>query len=58
MKCVICKSGEAEAGTVTLAFEVGAATCVFKGVPARICSNCGEAYLDEDTARRLHKMAH
>ncbi len=57
MKCVICKVGETEAGTVALAFEVGTATCVFKSVPASVCSNCGEAYLDEDTARRLYEMS-
>lgn len=24
-------------------------TLLFKGVPAQVCQNCGEAYLDEDT---------
>lgn len=57
MKCVICKNGETEAGTVTLVFEVGPATCVFQKVPARVCSNCGEAYLDEATTRRVYEMA-
>jgi hypothetical protein len=28
-------------------------TLVFKGVPAQICRNCGEAYVDQATTRRL-----
>ena len=28
-------------------------TLVVKGVPARVCPNCGEEYVDEETAARL-----
>jgi hypothetical protein len=28
-------------------------TLVFKGVPAQVCDNCGEAYVDEDIAGQI-----
>lgn len=48
MKCVICKHGETRPGMTTVTLERGGATLVVKGVPARICGNCGEAYVDGD----------
>jgi hypothetical protein len=30
---------------------------VFRGVPARVCSNCGEEYVDEKIGQRLFKAA-
>lgn len=56
MKCVICKHGETEMGTTTVTFERDNLTLVIKGVPARICDNCGEEYVFEDTASRLLQM--
>lgn len=53
MKCVICKHGETRPGKTTVTLERGGATIVVKGVPAWICDNCGEAYVDEKTTRQL-----
>lgn len=53
MKCMICKHGETEPGTTTVTLERDSLTLVVKGVPAQVCDNCGEAYVDEDTARKL-----
>ena len=53
MKCVICKHGETELGTTTMTLERNITTIVFKNVPAEVCDNCGEAYLDEQTTRHL-----
>ncbi|MCZ7539092.1 MAG: type II toxin-antitoxin system MqsA family antitoxin [Anaerolineae bacterium] len=53
MKCVICKQGETRPGTTTVTLERDGMTLVFKRVPAQICQNCGEAYLDETTTERL-----
>ncbi len=53
MKCVICKHGETRSGTTTVTLEREGMTLVFKGVPAQVCQNCGEAYLDEATTARL-----
>jgi len=57
MKCVICKHGETQSGKTTVTLERGGATLVVKSVPARICDNCGEAYVDEKIMRRLVKSA-
>ena len=51
MKCVICKKGETKAGTATVTLDKEGATLVFKGVPARVCANCGEEYIDETLPR-------
>ncbi len=53
MKCVICKVGETASGTTTITLERGNTTVVFKHVPAEVCENCGEAYLDASTTRHL-----
>ena len=57
MKCVMCKHGETEPGITTVTLERGALTLVVKGVPAQVCSNCGEAYVDEETTRKLLETA-
>ena len=57
MKCVICKHGETSPGTTTVTLERGGATLVIKNVPAQICDNCGEAYVDEGTTRQLLGIA-
>ena len=57
MKCVICKKGETQPGTSTVTLERDKATLVVKLVPARVCQNCGEAYMDEKTTGRLLKTA-
>lgn len=53
MKCVVCRNGETASGTSTVTLERNQVTVVFKSVPARVCDNCGEEYVDEDTAERL-----
>jgi YgiT-type zinc finger domain-containing protein len=53
MKCVICKYGETQPGMVTVTLERGATTLVFKGVPAQVCANCGEAYVDDRITAQL-----
>lgn len=57
MKCLICKHGETGTGTTTVTLERGRATLVFKNVPAQLCDNCGEAYVDESTAQSLLEQA-
>jgi len=51
--CVICMDGERKPGTATVTFTEGDATVVFEHVPAEICDNCGEEYVDEETGERL-----
>ena len=53
MNCVICKQGTTAPGTTTVTLERAGATLVFKDVPAQVCTNCGEAYLDDAATQRL-----
>ena len=53
MKCVICKQGETQAGKATVTLERGGSVLVFKSVPAEVCTNCGEEYIDETTTANL-----
>jgi YgiT-type zinc finger domain-containing protein len=53
MTCVICKLGETHPGTATVTLERDDMTLVIKNVPALICGNCGEQYLDEETTTHL-----
>ena len=57
MTCVICKTGVTRSGTTTITLERGKTTLVFKQVPAVVCDNCGEAYLDELTTQTLLEIA-
>ncbi|SFV74762.1 hypothetical protein MNB_SM-3-1478 [hydrothermal vent metagenome] len=57
MKCMICKHGETKKGTTTVTLEKGSSTIVFKEVPAHVCDNCGEKYIDESTTKELLKKA-
>ena len=53
MKCPICKHGETTAGDATVTLERGGLTLVVKAVPAQVCDNCGEVYVDEQAAAQL-----
>jgi YgiT-type zinc finger domain-containing protein len=57
MKCVVCKQGETTPGNATVTLERGETTLVFKHVPASVCSNCGEEYVDEQAAHHVLKVA-
>ena len=57
MKCVICKHGESQEGTTTVTLERGISTIVFKDVPAQICDNCGEKYVDSAITKELLRKA-
>ena len=57
MKCPICRSGETQQGTATVTMEREGLTLVVRGVPARVCDNCGEEYVDEVETERLMTVA-
>ncbi|MCF8296132.1 MAG: type II toxin-antitoxin system MqsA family antitoxin [Melioribacteraceae bacterium] len=53
MKCQLCKNGKTEKGRVTVTLERGNTVVLIKNVPADICDNCGEFYLDEETTYNI-----
>jgi YgiT-type zinc finger domain-containing protein len=57
VKCVICKNGVTKPGRATVTLTRGDLTLVVKGVPAEVCANCGEEYVDEEVTRRILQVA-
>jgi YgiT-type zinc finger domain-containing protein len=57
MKCAICKNGFTSEGLITVAYDKGQTTLVFKEVPAQVCENCGEEYLSSETNKKLLDLA-
>lgn len=57
MKCFICKQGETRPGASPLTLIRDRTTLVVKKVPAEVCCNCGEAYIDESITARLLRTA-
>ncbi len=57
MDCVICRHGTLEEGSTTVVLERGEATVIFKGVPAKVCDNCGEELVSADVNESLLRRA-
>jgi YgiT-type zinc finger domain-containing protein len=57
MKCVICKEGQTKEGQTSLTLEREGLLFVIRHVPAQVCSNCGEAYLDVHVTQVVLEMA-
>jgi YgiT-type zinc finger domain-containing protein len=57
MDCVICKNGQTRRGKATVTLERGGSIIVIKDVPADICQNCGEYYLDAEMTKEVLKRA-
>lgn len=57
MTCLVCKHKRFTKGTTILPIERGRAILLITDIPARVCENCGEPYLDEETARGVQTLA-
>lgn len=57
MKCVICRHGETAPGSVTVTLQRGVTVVIMRDVPANVCQNCGEYYLDEPVATKVYREA-
>lgn len=57
MKCVVCKQGETEPGKSTVVLERNGMTFIVKSIPAQVCRNCHEEYVDERAAEEVLRMA-
>ena len=53
MKCVVCKQAETRPGVTTVTLQRGESTFVVRDVPAQVCPNCGEDYVDATVAAEL-----
>ncbi|MBI2962114.1 MAG: type II toxin-antitoxin system MqsA family antitoxin [Deltaproteobacteria bacterium] len=52
MTCGICGETTTD-GHVTVTLERGRTVAVFRGVPAQVCPQCGEEWVDGEDAKRL-----
>jgi len=57
MKCLVCKHNRFKKGTTILPIERGKAILLITDIPARVCTNCGEPYLNEETAQDIQELA-
>jgi YgiT-type zinc finger domain-containing protein len=53
--CPLC-GGIKEPGTTTFSVDIGTGVVVVRNVKATICRQCGEEWIDNDTARSLEKI--
>ena len=52
MICLICRQAEIINQFTFVHFERGEFKLIINSVPARVCPNCGEAYVEEAIAAR------
>lgn len=57
MNCVICKNGTTAEGLVTVTLQRNSSIIIIKNVPAEVCDNCGEYYLNDDVAGTVLQIA-
>lgn len=55
MNCVLCK-GNLTRGKVNHIIDLGNGIIIIKDVPANICNQCGEYYVDTETAIKLEQI--
>ena len=53
MTCVACRQGETRPGKTTVVLQRDGATVVINDVPALVCKNCGENYVDQQAAESV-----
>ena len=53
MTCSICHSGDTSRSETTYTYTRGETVVGVRHVPADVCSQCGEAYFDQETTSRL-----
>ncbi len=53
MICPICRCGHTRPGLASVTLERDAMTLLFKRLPAQVCNNCGEEFIDETVTAKL-----
>lgn len=54
-RCPICGAAH-DPGTTLFSVDLGGGVVVVRDVPAMVCSQCGEAIIDDDVAARLEAI--
>ncbi len=53
--CPLC-GGTKKRGTTTFSADLGSGVVVVRRVRATVCTQCGEEWIDDSTARQLEKI--
>ena len=53
--CPLC-GGRKEAGTTTFTADLIFGVCVIRNVPALVCAQCGEAWIEDPVAAKLEHL--
>ena len=54
-KCPMC-SGKVKPGTTTFTVDLTTGVVVVRNVPAFVCTQCGEAWIEDSTAGKLEAI--
>ena len=57
MTCRVCRLGETGRGLATVTLERDGTVILVRGVPASICEDCAEYYLDSKVATQAYALA-
>ncbi len=57
MICLICRQADVVDELTSVTFERGEVRLVVNNIPARVCPQCGEAFVEESVAVRLLEIA-
>ena len=55
MDCFICK-GKLEEKKVNYIADLEDTIIIIKGVPAKVCTQCGEQYFDDETTENIERI--
>lgn len=55
MSCFRC-NGNLEKKKVNYVVDLERTIIIIKGVPAKVCEQCGEQYFDDETAENIEKI--
>ena len=55
MDCVLCK-GNLNSGTINYPIDLGDKFILIKEVPANICGQCGEYYIDDEVFEKIENI--
>ncbi len=53
--CAVC-GGELKATTITHEVKRGSDMYLFQNVPAKVCTACGELWIDEDVLQQIDRL--
>ena len=53
--CPLC-SGRMDAGTTTFTVDYEQGLIVVRHVPARVCTQCGEAWIEDEQSQKLESL--